>query len=865
MPAARPGRGTERRWISPSPGAPLERTLLAVAESVGSAPRGAGVLIEQWIGRPGALVFSRGVPLPGPPAPRPPPPSFLSELWPTAPTVRVAAVFEGPVGPVPPLLPEEAEPMERSPSTPCGRVQTHWLPGPGACVAVRLRAEIVGTPVSAEPVGRSLRARLRWAGGHAVRLEPMVHRRSSVRAFATGRIAGWMPGGPWCVDPIRASRVASALAPMPRAMDPRSAHSVVIGASGSGKTTFLAESAVRALERGTGVVVVDVHGDLAPAVAAGTSPAMRERIVALDPTVESAGSVGVRLVPRRGEPGSDRAVAQLVAALRRISSDGRGEVYWGFRMERLFDAFLRIVREEDGDLADLWELLTDGRRRDAARLTVTDPDLARFLEEIATLLKRLPDLLWPATARIAKLVTSPALRRLLAPTGATLDLDAELRAHRPVLIRVPIGELGPEAASFAATLLVGRIYFAHTVRPPDLVAPTGRTLLLLDEAHAIAPTLLAEILAEGRKFGVEVLAATQYVERLQPEVRAAAEGAVGRHIVFRTPPPGARAAGSWVGLDPTTAVSVIPTLPIGEALVASADDPIRLRGARMVTATPRAPGDWTAVVARTAAAYGATAPSGRGPDPGTALVEQVLFELLGVGERGEGFDLGQLVRQVASRSDAAADAVLAAVEAGRRRGWVLDGPGRLVLSEGGARFLGWGAATGATRESAEHRALLFEAFRLFARHGSRLELVRQGGFEHRLPDARLRVLSEAARRLPPDRLAQELAQLRSGWLWRCFGGRDVHVEAEVSGSIRPERVRRGVEKARAAGAFALFLTADARRANRVRRVLHDERLVPTRAQVWTLRRAAVVRPPSSGGKRETPAGFVRVRSGESVT
>jgi len=60
------------------------------------------------------------------------------------------------------------------------------------------------------------------------------------------------------------------------------------------------------------------------------------------------------------------------------------------------------------------------------------------------------------------------------------------------------------------------------------------------------------------------------------------------------------------------------------------------------------------------------------------------------------------------------------------------------------------------------------------------------------------------------------------------------VEAEVSGALRPSRVRHGLEKARARGAFALFVVGDAARAARVRRTLRADGWGPDRAQVWTL-------------------------------
>ncbi|HXQ48577.1 MAG TPA: hypothetical protein VN842_02195, partial [Thermoplasmata archaeon] len=176
-----------------------------------------------------------------------------------------------------------------------------------------------------------------------------------------------------------------------------------------------------------------------------------------------------------------------------------------------------------------------------------------------------------------------------------------------------------------------------------------------------------------------------------------------------------------------------------------------------------------------------------------------------------------------------------------RRGWVDETDGHFALTVAGARRLGLLMPSGAPREGDEHKALLIGAFRILARHGERMEFVRQGRFDTRLPDARLSLLPAVAFRGGPLGIARAVDARRSTWAWRAFGGRDVHIEAEVSGAERPDRVRRGLSKARDRGASVVFLVGDARRARRVRAILEEEGARPPEAQVWTLVRAASYR------------------------
>ena len=190
------------------------------------------------------------------------------------------------------------------------------------------------------------------------------------------------------------------------------------------------------------------------------------------------------------------------------------------------------------------------------------------------------------------------------------------------------------------------------------------------------------------------------------------------------------------------------------------------------------------------------------------------------------------------------DPVLAvqALEGLHRRGWVSRSGEALFLSPAGADRIGLSARTGARQESVEHRALLVAALRIFAHHHERLEILRQGRFDTRLPDGRVPLLPPPHRRGSPAELADSLDRRRADWLWRCFGGRDVHVEAEVSGATRRERIERDWTKARDAGAFLLVLVGDAGRARSVRRYLQRLDVPRTRAAVWTLPSARNVLP-----------------------
>lgn len=638
--------------------------------------------------------------------------------------------------------------------------------------------------------------------------------------------AAWAPVGP---DRIRATPEADGAPPL--SLDPpRDGPAIVLGATGAGKSWFLADRAAGAIARGEALVAIDLHGDLAPSIVARLPLSARSRTVCVDLTDGPVPGIAA-LAPTESP---ERAAAHLVAALKRLSPDG-AEIYWGFRLERIFDAFVRLVQESGGSLLDLAALLGDADLRDAARLATRRPDLARFLEELGPIVRRNPDFLWAAAARLAKVVGVPRIGELLAPRDGGIPVAELLGGGRSILVRIPFAEIGPEAASFAATLVLARVYLeaaaarsAGRDRPPITV--------VLDEVQGFSPRLVAEMLAEGRKFGFRLLLATQFPERLAPELRSTVQGVVRDVIAFRVPRPSAPSTGRWLGLAAADAEQWLADLPPGHGLARGPDHPHVRPIAPGASPPPIGADHWSARVRATRAEFGVDAGgASAGPDL-DAATERILLAALSADERGETLAAGALVDTAGALPGPPIDRALLAdrVAPLERQGYLVrDGTG-VRLTSAGERRLGLGTPTGATRESDAHRGLLLAAFRLFARRGHRLEIVRQGRFDTRLPDAYYRQIPEALRAGPPGALSAALDRIRTGWAWRFFGGQDVHVEAEVSGALRPARIRHGAAKARSRGAFALFLVTDAHRATRVRSTLRALGLGPDRAQVWTL-------------------------------
>ncbi|HXW67029.1 MAG TPA: hypothetical protein VEL82_04030 [Thermoplasmata archaeon] len=763
---------------------------------------------------------------PGGPAPHPP----------RATIDRIASIVSseggvpGPPTPVPPLPPT----LDRllGPQGWLG-VQTFWVRGAhgGLVAGRRIRFATSEGSDGADRFGSVARAMAYdWSMLSGRPCEARPAHRWATRTWRRRSLAG-LDGRAWTrLDGESLAGTAEVRwVGIRREMGSAGGHTVVLGSTGAGKTTYLARRAVEAIQRGEATAVLDLHGDLTPAIVAALDTASRTRVVAIDATERPV--PGIAALP--SSTADDRAAAVLVAAIKRLSAES-GDLYWGFRLERIFDSFVRLAQESGGTIVDVYDLLTREERREAARLTTRRPELARFLEELGPIVRRSPDFLWSAATRLSKIALVPSLRDLLAPPDGGLPVERLLAEGRALLVRLPFRRLGPEAATLAGTLVLARLFLGLADREA-LDGARSRVLIVLDEVHGFSPPLVSELLGEGRKYGFRAVVATQYPERMAPELRAAAAGAATGLVAFRVPPRSAAEVGLWLGLSPPFAERIFSRLPAGHGIALDPEtgrlDPIAPEGPPL--ASEDAP--WIDARDRARREFGAL-------DRPTPLeeqepaVERLLLALLGAEEEGLGIGEGDSVERAGSLPGPAIDPALLwdGLRTLRSRGWVHGESGRLGLSAGGRRALGLSSPTGASRESAEHRRLLIATFRVFARRGYRIEIVRQGRFDTTLPDARFRQLGSDARARTPVDLAETIDRVRSGWAWRYFGGRDVNIEAEVTGALRPERIHRGWTKARSVGAFVLFVVGTCAHARRVRASLARWHAEPRRASVWVL-------------------------------
>ncbi len=332
-------------------------------------------------------------------------------------------------------------------------------------------------------------------------------------------------------------------------------HLSATGATGSGKSRWLAHLAVSLMMQGEAVTVLDPHGDTARLILATLIDrgvyddfTAFERITYLD--LPAASRVG-RYLPLNilDQPFDTPTTARLVLeALRRAWPALDNGVAPAF--ENAVLAGCSVLIRHQLPLVFLHGLLTDVAWRGALLKEVTDPTVRGFFQRLDRWGSREQALYLESTLRRSFLLSfSPVLRYSLGQSENRLgSFRKRMDQGRSLIVNLALPD--PDARRLLGSFLTVLMEQAALERADVPAGERGRRhTLIVDEFADVSSqsgVALTHILEQCRKFGLGLVLANQSGSQLTERIKSAL-GGVGTTVVFRLGRQDAEEAARMIG------------------------------------------------------------------------------------------------------------------------------------------------------------------------------------------------------------------------------------------------------------------------------------------------------------------------------
>lgn len=319
-----------------------------------------------------------------------------------------------------------------------------------------------------------------------------------------------------------------------QAADDRRRHTYVVGRTGTGKTTLLKNLALQDIEAGHGVCVVDPHGDLIGDILARIPAQRAGDVILFDPSDQER-PIGLNLLEAKDETAKQRVVTEFIGLLIRMYDPHQQGIVGPRFQHNVRHAMLTAMSVEGSTLIEVVRVLTDSHYVKRILPQIKDPLLKRYwTDQIAqTSDFHKSEILDYIVSKFSRFVGDARIRNIIGQRHSTIDYRDIMDNRKVLLVDLSKGKIGPESAQFLGLLLVQGLLITALSRSDRSPDERPDFFLYVDEFQNFATELFATVLSEGRKYGVAVTVANQFLTQLPPDVRAAIFGNMGTIISFR--------------------------------------------------------------------------------------------------------------------------------------------------------------------------------------------------------------------------------------------------------------------------------------------------------------------------------------------
>ncbi|OGN03035.1 MAG: hypothetical protein A2651_01765 [Candidatus Yanofskybacteria bacterium RIFCSPHIGHO2_01_FULL_42_12] len=317
----------------------------------------------------------------------------------------------------------------------------------------------------------------------------------------------------------------------------RRRHFYTLGQTGTGKSTLMENMIGQDIVNGDGVAFIDPHGTAIEKIL-GTIPSERmDDVLVFDPA-DTGRPIGINMLEYdiRYPEQKTFIVNELLSIFQKL--------FLAETMGPMFDQYFRNAvllllddsQHEKPTLVNIPRVLTDEAYRRDKLSRETNPIVKNFWEfeaEKAGGEAALANMAPYITSKINGFIANEYLRPILSQQDSAFNFREVIDQKKILLVNLSKGRIGDINANLLGMFIVGKLLIAALSRVDVPEDQRNDFYLYIDEFQNFTTDSIATILAEARKYRLNLTIANQFIKQLVDKIRDAVFGNVGSMAVFR--------------------------------------------------------------------------------------------------------------------------------------------------------------------------------------------------------------------------------------------------------------------------------------------------------------------------------------------
>ena len=289
-------------------------------------------------------------------------------------------------------------------------------------------------------------------------------------------------------------------------IETRLSHTHVLGATGVGKSTLLANMILADIEQGLGCAMFDPHGDIIDDILLRIPVARTKDVILIDPS-DADFPIGFNLLEANTDAEKIVLSSDLVSAFKRHATA------WGDNMTAVLQNAVNTVLESSrgGTLIELKRFLIEEKFREEYLTSVEDPSLHYYWKNEYTMVRKG---IAPLLTRIDTFLRPKLIRYMLAQKKG-VDISECLRTNKIVLLKLSQGLIGEQNSYLLGSLFLAKFNQATLARQSKNRDERAPYILYLDEFQNFITPSIERILSGARKYSLGITIAHQEMGQIQ--------------------------------------------------------------------------------------------------------------------------------------------------------------------------------------------------------------------------------------------------------------------------------------------------------------------------------------------------------------